>query len=264
LDNLEEAEEADNLEPTEAMQAAMIGNSCDKVDNVEVSEVIDDAALDKILEDLNSPDPSEAMKAAILEEFLGASEDLEASHVLEDAIMNDLSREPDDEKASEATEAPFRSPLFETPSEVRGGMSACPFKDSLGCERTFSHLGYAKNHAKVHSHHIRCHFKSCRSRFKTQDSLASHLNRIHGLEDIADLDSSFKGPLMQTDGKYKCRFKELLGCKKTFSQNGHANRHALLHCKDAIPCNVRGCRKKFMKRENWEGHFWDSHHQVLD
>jgi len=248
------------------MQTAIIEEPRGKAHNLEISEVVDDDALDEILEDLNSPESSEAIKAIILEEFLGASEDLEVSDVTEDAIMNDLSRGRDYGNASEATEIPLRILLFETPPEVRkvSGKFACPFKDSPGCQRTLSQSGYAKYHAKVHSHHIRCHSKSCRSRFKTQDILELHPNRIHGLEDIAYLDSSFKGPLMQIDGKYKCRFRELLGCKKTFSQNGHVNRHALLHSKEAIPCNVRGSREKFIKRENWERHFWDSHHQVLD
>jgi hypothetical protein len=267
LDNLEVpevAEELENLEPTGAKQAAIIKESWSTVAGLDVSEVMDDAALDTILEELNSPEPSEEMKAAILKEFLGASGILEVSDVMDDAVVSDSSEERDYESASEAAETPLMKPRLDSPSSVPDGKFACPFKDILGCERTFSHPRYAKNHAKVHTHHIRCHYRSCRSRFDAPESLERHLNGTHGYEYIADLDSSVKGPLVQIDGKYNCRFRELLGCEKTFSQNGHANRHALLHCKEAISCNVRGCRKKFMKKENWEEHFWTSHHQMLD
>ena len=264
LEDSEVAEELNDLEPTEAMQVPITEESWGIVDNLGVSEVIEGAALDEILDELDRPENSEAMKVAILEEFLGASEDLGIFEVMEDAMVSDLSGEWDDEEASEATETPIISPIFKSPSKIRGRTFFCPFKDSLECERTFCDLRYAKSHSKVHSHHIRCHLKSCRSRFETQAGLASHLNKVHGLEDIADLDSGFKGPLRGTGGKFLCRFRGLLGCRKTFSQNGHANRHALLHCKRAIPCNVRGCREKFMKRENWEAHFWVSHHEVLD
>lgn len=256
--------ELDDLEASVVSEDAKVDEISGGNGNEEALDVVGYATLDEILDELNSPEPSEIMKAAILQDFFGEAHNIGASDIMQDGMMNEISEDIDYKDASEATETPLTTPMFESPSEVRGAMFACPFKDSLGCNRTFSHLGYAKNHAKVHSHHIRCHFKSCRSRFDAPESLERHLNRTHGLEDIADLDSSFKGPLRENDGKYSCRFRELLGCKKVFSQNGHANRHALLHCKMAIPCNVRGCRMKFMKKENWEEHFWTSHHQVLD
>lgn len=235
-----------------------------KVETLEASEVMDNASLNEILKELNSPEPSEAMKTALIADFLAKLDNSEFLEVMGGAGGNEMSVEIDNEEASEATETPLSVSLSDSPANFRDAMFPYPFKDSLGCERSFSHLRYAKNRSKVHNHHIRCHIKSCRSKFNMQDNLEMHIKKIHGLGDIADLDFSFKGRLIQIDGKYHCRFRKLLGCNKTFSQNGHANRHALLHCKEAISCDVRGCRKKFMKRNNWEAHFWASHHQETD
>ena len=252
--------ETDTLDASEAEEHVMVDENSGQIETLEASEVMDNATFNEILGELDCSTPSEAMEAAIFEHFLGRGDNLGIPEATESTIHDTM----DIEEASETTETPVVSPLSRKSARVLRGMFLCPFKDTLGCKRTFSHLGYAKNHSKVHSHHIRCNIKSCRSRFDRPESLEMHLNRIHDLEHIADLDSSFKEPLKESDGKYHCRFRELLGCRKTFSQNGHANRHASLHCKEAISCNVRGCRMKFMKRENWVAHFWASHHQVLD
>jgi hypothetical protein len=234
-----------------------------EVDNSNDLEIVDSTIIEQVLGGLNSIESSEELKPGILEAFITQTDTLEAFQAVEDVIINDNSREIDTEESIFTTATPPSDTSLVNPTYFRNRIFPCPFQISLGCPRTFSHPGYAKNHSKIHSHHIRCDYKGCRSRFRTRESLDSHLNTIHGLEDIADLDHSCKGRLRRVDGEYNCRFRDLLGCQKTFSQNGHANRHAVVHFKAAIPCNVRGCRMKFMKRCNWEAHFWANHYQVL-
>jgi hypothetical protein len=235
-----------------------------EVDNSNDLEIVDSTIIEQVLRSLSSIESSEKLKPGILETLITQTDTLEAFQAVEDVIVNDNSREIDNEESVFTTTTPPSDTSLVSPTYFRNRIFPCPFQNTLGCPRTFCHPGYAKSHSKIHSHHIRCDFKSCRSRFRTRESLDSHLNTIHGLEDIADLEHGCKGRLHRVDGEYKCRFRDLLGCPKTFSQNGHANRHAVVHIKAAIPCNVRGCRMKFMKRCNWEAHFWASHYQVLN
>ncbi len=255
LDNVGSLGEWEPTKPDEFIGAA---------DNTEILGVVDNTTFHEVLQELNNEEPSEELKAAILEAFFMQADSPEASKAMEDATVSEALEGTDTKEIAEAPGNPPPDPSLQNLPPVGDGMFPCPFRKSLGCVRTFTHAGYAKNHSKVHTHHVRCHFKSCRSRLQTHEGLAAHLDKSHGLEDIADLDHSFRERLRQVEGKYCCRFRDLLGCNRLFSQNGHANRHALLHCKKAIPCNVRGCRKKFMHRSNCEAHFWESHYQVLD
>lgn len=101
-------------------------------------------------------------------------------------------------------------------------------------------------------------FPGIRASVQTLEPKASnstHVGPRSELHDIEDLDPKVKGPLMKSNGLYHCRFRELVGCQLTYTHVQSVNRHSLIHCKDAIPCTVSSCRKKFLERSNWEIHF---------
>jgi hypothetical protein len=55
--------------------------------------------------------------------------------------------------------------------------------------------------------------------------------------------------------RHPCRFKQTLGCKKTFTTSGHASRHSRIHiAKKGIDCMFCGCHKKFTRTDNMKQH----------
>jgi len=265
-----------------------------EIDDLEASQTRKSDIQHGFSTDLDNLEPSRAMGTADFDQFLGYLEIFYASHTMEvevaldgilrepnnlaqaesiqvlritsSPVMDKIPRETTRETASEATAAPSSNMLHETPTYHPHAKSfSCPFSVLLSCARTFTHPAYARKHAKIHTHHHPCPSPRCRSRFTGRSSLAEHMSSIHCLDNIADLPASCKGRLGRVEGRYLCRFRELLGCERTFSQNGHANRHAAVHAREeAAECGVRGCGMRFLERGNWAVHFWEVHFEVVD
>ncbi|KAH8663164.1 hypothetical protein BGZ60DRAFT_341109, partial [Tricladium varicosporioides] len=55
--------------------------------------------------------------------------------------------------------------------------------------------------------------------------------------------------------RYQCRYRETIGCDKTFTTSGHASRHSKIHTAEkAVPCTYKGCQKKFTRNDNMKQH----------
>ncbi|KAH6678408.1 putative transcriptional regulator NRG1 [Halenospora varia] len=55
--------------------------------------------------------------------------------------------------------------------------------------------------------------------------------------------------------RYHCRYRETIGCDKTFTTSGHASRHSKIHTAEkAVPCTYKGCQKKFTRNDNMKQH----------
>ncbi|KAK4128335.1 hypothetical protein N657DRAFT_543490, partial [Parathielavia appendiculata] len=59
--------------------------------------------------------------------------------------------------------------------------------------------------------------------------------------------------------RFPCRFRDELGCDKTFTTSGHASRHSKIHTAEkGVPCSYPGCPKKFTRSDNMKQHL-DTH-----
>ncbi|KAH6625988.1 hypothetical protein B0J18DRAFT_127680 [Chaetomium sp. MPI-SDFR-AT-0129] len=59
----------------------------------------------------------------------------------------------------------------------------------------------------------------------------------------------------RSEKRFPCRFRETLGCEKTFTTSGHASRHAKIHTAEkSVPCTWPGCNKKFTRADNMKQH----------
>jgi hypothetical protein len=55
--------------------------------------------------------------------------------------------------------------------------------------------------------------------------------------------------------RYPCRFRESMGCEKTFTTSGHASRHSKIHTAEkGVSCSWAGCQKKFTRADNMKQH----------
>ncbi|PMD48646.1 hypothetical protein L207DRAFT_521993 [Hyaloscypha variabilis F] len=55
--------------------------------------------------------------------------------------------------------------------------------------------------------------------------------------------------------RYPCRFRESMGCEKTFTTSGHASRHSKIHTAEkGVSCSWPGCQKKFTRADNMKQH----------
>ena len=55
--------------------------------------------------------------------------------------------------------------------------------------------------------------------------------------------------------RYPCRFRENMGCEKTFTTSGHASRHSKIHTAEkGVSCSWPGCQKKFTRADNMKQH----------
>lgn len=55
--------------------------------------------------------------------------------------------------------------------------------------------------------------------------------------------------------RFACRFRDTLGCEKTFTTSGHASRHAKIHTAEkGVHCSFEGCTKKFTRADNMKQH----------
>jgi hypothetical protein len=55
--------------------------------------------------------------------------------------------------------------------------------------------------------------------------------------------------------RFNCRYRESLGCDKTFTTSGHASRHSKIHTAEkAVQCTFKGCQKKFTRNDNMKQH----------
>jgi hypothetical protein len=71
-----------------------------------------------------------------------------------------------------------------------------------------------------------------------------------------DEDSYPNGSISERGQKrYPCRFRESMGCEKTFTTSGHASRHSKIHTAEkGVSCSWPGCQKKFTRADNMKQH----------
>ena len=51
--------------------------------------------------------------------------------------------------------------------------------------------------------------------------------------------------------RFPCRFRDIDGCRKSYTTSGHASRHAKSHtAKKGVHCTFPGCAKKFTRSDN--------------
>lgn len=63
------------------------------------------------------------------------------------------------------------------PSERPGKRFPCRFRDTHGCEKTFTTSGHASRHSKIHTAEkaVPCSFKGCPKKFTRADNMKQHL-----------------------------------------------------------------------------------------
>ncbi|PMD29703.1 hypothetical protein L207DRAFT_377863, partial [Hyaloscypha variabilis F] len=55
--------------------------------------------------------------------------------------------------------------------------------------------------------------------------------------------------------RYPCRFRESMGCEKTFTTSVHESRHSKIHTAETgFFCSWPGCQKKFTLAKNMKRH----------
>lgn len=83
-------------------------------------------------------------------------------------------------------------------------------------------------------------------------------NRMHSYSQpqVFDEESYHNGNISERGSKrYNCRYRDTLGCEKTFTTSGHASRHSKIHTAEkAVPCTFTGCQKKFTRNDNMKQH----------
>lgn len=83
-------------------------------------------------------------------------------------------------------------------------------------------------------------------------------NRMHSYSQpqVFDEESYHNGNISERGSKrYNCRYRDTLGCEKTFTTSGHASRHSKIHTAEkAVPCTFAGCQKKFTRNDNMKQH----------
>ncbi|CAG8953502.1 hypothetical protein HYFRA_00010252 [Hymenoscyphus fraxineus] len=83
-------------------------------------------------------------------------------------------------------------------------------------------------------------------------------NRMHSYSQpqVYDEEAYHNGNISERGAKrYNCRYRDTLGCEKTFTTSGHASRHSKIHTAEkAVPCTFAGCQKKFTRNDNMKQH----------
>jgi len=69
------------------------------------------------------------------------------------------------------------SPSAQTPNERPGKRYPCRYRDTHGCEKTFTTSGHASRHSKIHTAEkaVRCTFSGCSKKFTRSDNMKQHL-----------------------------------------------------------------------------------------
>jgi len=69
------------------------------------------------------------------------------------------------------------SPSAMAPAERPGKRYPCRYRDSHGCEKTFTTSGHASRHSKIHTAEkaVHCTFPSCSKKFTRADNMKQHL-----------------------------------------------------------------------------------------
>ncbi|CAG9939313.1 unnamed protein product [Clonostachys rosea f. rosea IK726] len=64
-----------------------------------------------------------------------------------------------------------------TPTERPGKRYPCRYRDSHGCEKTFTTSGHASRHSKIHTAEkaVQCTFPGCQKKFTRADNMKQHL-----------------------------------------------------------------------------------------
>jgi len=69
------------------------------------------------------------------------------------------------------------SPSAMTPNERPGKRYPCRYRDTHGCEKTFTTSGHASRHSKIHTAEkaVQCTFSGCSKKFTRADNMKQHL-----------------------------------------------------------------------------------------
>ena len=132
------------------------------------------------------------------------------------------------------------------------------FLDDLGRNTSYTSAGY-KDQAHFDYRERATGFEDCSSNAQYQlfrppyaDSRSSSFaeSQMYDEESYQNGGASERG-----QKRYPCRFRESLGCEKTFTTSGHASRHSKIHTAEkGVSCSWAGCHKKFTRADNMKQH----------
>jgi hypothetical protein len=79
---------------------------------------------------------------------------------------------------SESSQSTYEEDLSRpAPAERAGKRYPCRFRDSHGCEKTFTTSGHASRHSKIHTAEkaVHCTYQGCHKKFTRADNMKQHL-----------------------------------------------------------------------------------------
>jgi uncharacterized Zn-finger protein len=90
----------------------------------------------------------------------------------------------------------------------------------------------------------------------TQPPFTENRSSSYADAQMYDEESYQNGSISERGQKrYPCRFRESMGCEKTFTTSGHASRHSKIHTAEkGVSCSWPGCQKKFTRADNMKQH----------
>jgi len=82
-----------------------------------------------------------------------------------------------DSRSGSADDDSASSPSASTPNERPGKRYPCRYRESHGCEKTFTTSGHASRHSKIHTAEkaVQCTYSGCSKKFTRADNMKQHL-----------------------------------------------------------------------------------------
>jgi uncharacterized Zn-finger protein len=132
------------------------------------------------------------------------------------------------------------------------------FLNDLGRNTSYTSAGY-KDQAHFDYRERMAGFDDYSSKSAYQHvrpSYADSRSSSYAESQIFDEESYQDGGISERGQKrYPCRFRESMGCEKTFTTSGHASRHSKIHTAEkGVSCSWSGCQKKFTRADNMKQH----------
>jgi Zinc finger, C2H2 type len=132
------------------------------------------------------------------------------------------------------------------------------FLNDLGRNTSYTSAGY-KDQAHFDYRDRTAGFEECSSNGQYQlfrPSYADSRSSSYAESQMYDEESYQNGGTSERGQKrYPCRFRESMGCEKTFTTSGHASRHSKIHTAEkGVSCSWPGCQKKFTRADNMKQH----------
>ena len=124
------------------------------------------------------------------------------------------------------------------------------FLNELGRHTSYTSVGY-KDQAHFDYRERITGFEECTSNSQYQLFRPSYADaQMYEEESYQNGGNTERG-----QKRYPCRFRDSMGCEKTFTTSGHASRHSKIHTAEkGVSCSWPGCQKKFTRADNMKQH----------